>query len=179
MENNLSAKEYITNKYQNYIDYVESLISKVGTDEIIFQGEGNYIVRGDNQNEYYYMFTLNNITYASVLIEKDKVKKFLGVIEYAENFLKTPYFKSISTINNKKYREFAASVKVDVKPYDYNVEHKLLFSKQGKVDLFFSHHIKFKASDEFECKQYPSLKTAIDFQKKADELNERMNSMKK
>jgi len=54
----------------------------------------------------------------------------------------------------------------------------LLFSKADKVDLLFSQHLIFNGDNiSFEAKASPSLKATIDWQKKVNEINERMEKI--
>lgn len=146
--------------------------------KIWFDGEGTLVVSHESIHEDFYLFSINNILYASSLLSSNGQKVFSGIIEFNNEFLESSYFKSILTGYSKKYRIFEASVNIDLKPYDYGNEHKLLFSKADKVDLLFSQHLIY--SDDtvtIETKASPSLKATIDWQKKVNEINKKMDQI--
>ena len=104
-------------------------------ENIWFDGEGEFTSNSEYLTEEFFLFSINNIIYASSLSLINDKKIFNGVIELSNEFLTSPYFKKISIGYSKKYRVFNASIHIDLKPSDYGNEHKLLFSKADKVDF--------------------------------------------
>lgn len=171
---------YQKNSWETFTDFykhIEKIHLNKG-EKLWFDGEGSLTIATESINEEFYFFSVNNVLYASSLLSSKGEKVFSGIIEISNDFLTSDYFKKLIAGYSKKYRQFEASVQIDLKPYDYGEEHKLLFSKADKVDLFFSHHLIYKADAiTFEAKSSPSLKTTIDWQKKVNEINKKMEQI--
>jgi len=163
--------------FSDFFKHIESnYLNK--NEKLWFDGEGNFSINTDTITEDFYLFSINNVLYASSLLSSNANKIFSGISELDNSFLSSDLFKKINQGYGKKYRKFDASVHVDLKPYDYGQEHKLLFSKADKVDLLFSQHLVFNGENiSFEAKSSPSLKATIDWQKKVNDINERMEKI--
>lgn len=171
---------YQKNSWETFTDFYKH-IEKEYLDKNIklwFDGEGFFASNTDSLTEEFYLFSINDVLYASSLLSTNGQKVFSGVIEFSNDFLNSEYFKKITAGYSKKYKTFEASVNIDLKPYDYGEEHKLLFSKSEKVDLLFSQHLIYKGDTiTFEAKASTSLKATIDWQKKVNEINKKMEQI--
>lgn len=171
---------YQQNSWETFTDFYKHIEKKYlnKNEKLWFNGEGLFNTSNDSISEEFYLFSINNVLYASALLSSKGQKVFSGIIELSNDFLTSEHFKKLTSGYSKKYKQFNASVQVDLKPYDYGEEHKLLFSKAEKVDLLFSHHLIYKGEfTTFEAKSSPSLKTLIDWQKKVNEINKKMEQI--
>ena len=172
--------QYQESSWETFTDFYKHIQKKYldNDEKLWFGGEGVFSASNKSIAEDFHMFSINNVLYASSILSSKDQKVFSGIIEFRCDFLASPYFKSLSTGYTKKYNKFDASVDVDLKPYDYGKEHKLLFSKADKVDLLFSHHLVYSGDDiNFEAKASQSLRLAIEWQKKVNEINKRMEQI--
>lgn len=168
---------YQKNSWETFTDFYKHIEKKYlnKNEKLWFDGEGYYCLITNSMTEDFYFFSINKTLYASVLLANNGNKVFSGIIEFSDDFISSDYFKKSIGGYARKYKSFDASVNIDIKPYDYGDEHKLLFSKAEKVDLLFSHHLIYKGdSIVFEAKASSSLKPTIDWQKKVNEINKKM-----
>ena len=171
---------YQKNSWDTFTDFCKHIENTYLNKEqtLWFDGEGGLSLRQTAINEELFLFSINKILYASCLLESNGTKIFNGIIEFDSTFIDSSYFKTLSNGYSKKYKIFDASVQIDLKPYDYGQEHKLLFSKADKVDLLFSHHLIYKGDDiSLEVKSGQSLKPTIEWQAKVNQINARMEKI--
>lgn len=171
---------YQKNSWETFADFYKHIQNKYinKNEQLWFDGEGHLYSVTNTITENFYFFSINNILYSSALLSSQGQTVFSGLIELSEDFLTSSIFKQLTTGYSKKYRIFEASVNIDLKPYDYGKEHKLLFSKAEKVDLLFSQHLIYlEDTINFEAKSSQSLKTTIDWQKKVNEINKKMEQI--
>lgn len=172
--------EYQNNSWDNFTEFSTHIQEKYleRKKKIWFDGEGTFTLVSETITENFYFFSINNILYASVLTSIAESCLFNGVIEFNEDFLKSKCFNEILRGRSKKYNKFHTSVEIDLKAYDYGEEHKLIFSKVGKIDLLYFHHLINKGSvASFESKATTSLKVTIDWQKKVNDINLKMEKI--
>lgn len=171
---------YQKNSWETFSDFYKHIEKEYLNKNIKlwFDGEGHLCTNKESMSEDFYLFSINGILYASALLTANSHKVFSGVIEFSNDFLTSEHFKKITSGYSKKYKTFEASVNIDLKPYDYGDEHKLLFSKADKVDLLFSQHLIYQGDNiVFESKSSPSLKAIIDWQKKVNDINKKMEQI--
>lgn len=171
---------YQKNSWETFVDFYKHIETEYLNKNITlwFDGEGSLVSNTESLTEDFYFFSINNILYASSLLSTNGLKVFSGVIEFSDDFLTSEHFKKMNSGYHKKYKRFDASVNIDLKPYDYGEEHKLLFSKYDKVDLLFSHHLVYKGDIiNFDAKSSTSLHSTIEWQKKVNEINLKMEQI--
>ena len=140
---------------------------------LLFEGEGVLALQSEYSKEKYYLFSLNNKLYGTRLVAQSNdlnTFDFKGVSEFSNDLLTSPLIKTIGNY----YKRLEASIEVDCKPYDYGHEQRLLISKASKVDLLYSQQLN-KDNNNFVIKAqtYPSLKQAVEWQKKVNAINEK------
>jgi hypothetical protein len=179
--NNLSPLfPYQKNSWKTFTDFYKHIEKEYLNKNIKlwFDGEGYFSFSKETIKEEFYLFSLNNVLYASSVLSINSYKIFIGIIEFTNDFITSDYFKKLTPGYYKKYKSFEASVNIELKIYNYEKEHKLLFSKADKVDLLFSQHLIYKDDTVvFEVKTSPSLKATIDWQKKVNKINEKMEKI--
>lgn len=171
---------YQQNSWETFTEFYKHLqkLYLDKSEKLWFDGEGAFVSTTENISEEFFLFSINNVLYASALLSSQGQKVFSGIIELNKDFLLSPYFKKIAVGYSKKYRVFDASINIDLKPYDYGEEHKLLFSKAEKVDLLFSQHLIYSGDNvTFEVKASQSLKPTIEWQKKVNDINKKMEQL--
>lgn len=156
--------------FTHFCEYI-NMPNLSSTSALLFDGEGILNLQSEYSKEKYYLFSLNNKLYGTRLVAQStdlNVFDFKGVSEFNYELLKTSLIKSAGNY----YKKLEASIEVDCKPYDYGHEHKLLISKASKVDLLYSQQLN-KENDTFVLKSqtYPSLKQAVEWQKKVNAIN--------
>jgi hypothetical protein len=158
-----------------FCDYLHADIA-IPTPKIFFEGEGFLVFSYGNTTEKHYLFSLNKKLYSSMLIntnnEQNDKFQFNGIIELDSSILDSDFMPKYDTTNC--FRTLDAALHVDCKHYDYGTEHKLLISKADKVDLLFSHQlIQLETEATFKAQIYPSLKPAVEWQQKVNEIDAR------
>lgn len=171
-----SLEEFIISRTDNFSDFTQSINE---TSPLFLEGEGViYIQHEDNAVVYkdtFYLFQLNSHLYASAIKEDltNKKRSFDGIYHFDSSLLKSNAFKEAKQKNyNTRFKPFDAKIEVECKYYGSSTESKLLFSKSGKIDLLYSHHVTIvNDNDSIKVQAFPSLKQVIQWQKMVNEVN--------
>ena len=151
-------------------------------DVLFLEGEGTLFlqrnVQEHNLKDIYNFFMINGKLYASASKERlsDNKPVFDGVYQFKDELLKSTTFRQAQERHfSTRYRPLGTRIRIECKPYDYQTEHKLLFSKFSKVDLLYSHHLVSHSdgSCSLKCQTYPSLGQAVTWQTMVDKVDKR------
>lgn len=169
-----SLYTHFLQSWENFTHFCEHInVPHLSQNTLLFEGEGILTLESDYSKEKYYLFSLNNKLYGTRLVAQSNepnVFEFKGVSAFSNDLLSLPIIKKPGNY----YKKLDASIEVDCKPYDYGHEQRLLISKASKVDLLYSQQLN-KENNNFSIKSqtYPSLKQAVDWQKKVNSINEK------
>ena len=167
---------YSDNKWDNFGDFVKYLNGLKKDKHLFFDGEGFLEIINDDKIERHYLFSINNIIYSSFVFSNNG-EHFIGVLKLIDNFFKSTFF-SQNQSHTLNFKKLEASVSIDCKSYNYEQEKKLVISKESKIELFYSQRIIFNEDlIEVECATTNSLISAVNRQKKVNEINERTNQL--
>lgn len=175
-------QEFMIRNWSSFADFENFINDTQNISHPLFlEAEGViYLQKNMNNHVYrdvFYLFKLNNRLFASIIKEnRETYKKYFdGLCELTFDLLTGHTFLEAKQNNyNTRYKELGTKVEVDCKSYIYHDEHKLLFSKAGKVDLLYSHQLVIKDDNvNLAVQTYPSLEQTVQWQKKRDLINER------
>lgn len=170
-----SLHKHFMQSWESFTQFCENLtIQNLNSKQILwFNGEGVLKLQSQYSQEKYYLFSINDRLYGTRLVSDSitsEVFDFKGVTEFDNDLLTLQNLKT----NGNYYKRLEASIDVDCKPYDYGKEHRLLISKANKVDLLYSQQLNEEESGFIlKAQTYPSLKQAVEWQKKVNAINEK------
>lgn len=170
-------QEFIEKQWKTFTDFADHINQEK---DLYLDGEGvihlQTFVNKFMCRDVFYLFSINEQLYCSVVKEdREKHHKYFdGLYQLHNSLLTSKTFKLAQSQNYAtKFNDFGTKIHIECKAYDYFEEHKLLFSKYGKVDLLYSHQLVINKNETISLKAnvHPSLKEMIKWQKMVDKVN--------